>query len=95
MLDGNRFLELGQGLPDSLHRGGRGVGLGGRWIENRQGQSRAGWGELERDMILRRSGAMFGGQGELGALAAQVEIGVAPAMEFTGAAQGLAPLPLN
>ena len=33
---------------------------------------------------------MLGGQGQLGAFAAQVEIGVAPAMEFAGAAQGLA-----
>ena len=33
---------------------------------------------------------MFGGQGQLGASAAQVEIGVAPAVEFAGTAQGLA-----
>ena len=33
---------------------------------------------------------MFGGQGQLGAFAAQVEIGVTPAVEFTGTAQGLA-----
>ena len=39
---------------------------------------------------MGRSGAMFGGQSQLGAFAAHVEIGVAPAMEFTGTAQGLA-----
>ena len=33
---------------------------------------------------------MLGGQRELGAFAAQVEIGVPPAVEFAGAAQGLA-----
>jgi hypothetical protein len=32
---------------------------------------------------------MFGGQGELGTFAAQVKIGVAPAVEFTGTPQGL------
>ena len=33
---------------------------------------------------------MLGGQGQPGAFAAQVEIGVAPAVEFTGATQVLA-----
>ena len=33
---------------------------------------------------------MLGGQGQLGTFAAQVEIGVAPAVEFAGPAQGLA-----
>jgi hypothetical protein len=33
---------------------------------------------------------MFGGQGELVSFAAHVEIGVAPSVEFAGAAQGLA-----
>ena len=33
---------------------------------------------------------MFGGQGQLGSFAAHVEIGVAPAVEFAGTAQGLA-----
>ncbi len=41
-------------------------------------------------MVLGRGGAMFGGQGQLGAFAAQVEIGVAPAVQFAGTAQGLA-----
>ena len=40
-------------------------------------------------MILAGSGAMFGGQRQLRAFAAHVEVRVAPAMEFTGAAQGL------
>src|SRR5437867_4761540 len=33
---------------------------------------------------------MFGGQSQVGTFAAQVEIGVAPAVEFTGTTQGLA-----
>ena len=33
---------------------------------------------------------MLGGQGELGTLAAHIEIGVASAVEFTGTAQSLA-----
>ena len=33
---------------------------------------------------------MFGGQGQLGAFAAHIEIGVAPAVQFAGTAQGLA-----
>ncbi len=41
-------------------------------------------------MILRGGGAMLGRQGQLGAFAAQVEIGVAPTVKFTGAAQRLA-----
>jgi len=32
---------------------------------------------------------MLGGQGQLRALAAHIEIGVSPAMEFAGTAQGL------
>ena len=41
-------------------------------------------------MVLGRRGAMLGRQGQSGAFAAQVEIGVAPAVEFAGTAQGLA-----
>ena len=41
-------------------------------------------------MVLAGSRSMFGGQGQLRALAAHVEIGVAPAVEFAGTAQGLA-----
>ena len=55
-----------------------------------QGQGGARLSELERDMVPGRSGAMLGGQGQLGTFAAQVEIGVAPAVEFAGTAQGLA-----
>src|ERR1022692_1987714 len=40
-------------------------------------------------MLLGRGGTMFGGQGEQGTFAAHIEIGVAPAMKFTGTAQGL------
>src|ERR1022692_3819883 len=41
-------------------------------------------------MILGGGGTMFGGQGEQGTFAAHIKIGVAPAMKFTGTAQGLA-----
>jgi site-specific DNA-methyltransferase (adenine-specific)/adenine-specific DNA-methyltransferase len=41
-------------------------------------------------MVLARSRAMLGGEGQLGALAPHIEIGVTPAVEFAGAAQGLA-----
>ena len=46
--------------------------------------------ELERNVVAARGGAMFGGQSQLGAFAPHVEVGVAPAVEFAGTAQGLA-----
>ena len=55
-----------------------------------QGQGGARLSELEREVVLGRSGAMLGGQGQLGTFAAQVEVGVAPAVEFAGTALGLA-----
>jgi len=55
-----------------------------------QSEGRTGLGEVQWDVIVGRSGAMFGGECQLGALSAQVEIGVAPAVEFAGAALGLA-----
>jgi len=58
-------------------------------FQDREGQGRAGLSELERDVVLGGGRAMFGGQGELGTFAAQVKIGVAPAVEFTGTPQGL------
>ena len=60
-----------------------------RWPAS-QRQGRTGLGEVEGNVIAGSGGAMFGGEGQLGALAAQVEVGVAPAMEFAGTAQGLA-----
>ena len=89
-LNGDGFLELGQGLTHSLYRGGRSFGLNRRACHHAQGQGRARFGELERDVVPARRGAMFGGEGQLGAFAAQIQIGVAPAVEFTGTAQGLA-----
>ena len=59
-------------------------------IQNRQGHRLAGLSQLQRDVILGGSGAMFGGEGQSIALAAHVEIGVAPAVQFAGTAQGLA-----
>ena len=46
--------------------------------------------QLQRNVVLGRRGAVFGGERQLGAAAAQVEVGVAPAVQFAGAAQGLA-----
>jgi hypothetical protein len=40
-------------------------------------------------MVLAGSGAMLGGEGQLGTLAPHIEVGVTPAVEFAGAAQGL------
>ena len=86
----DRFLELGQRLADALDGSGRGIGLRAAGGDDGQGQGRSGRRELERDMILGGSGAVFGGEGQLGTFAAQVEVGVAPAMQFAGTAQGLA-----
>ena len=41
-------------------------------------------------MVLAWRGAMLGGQSQLGAFTAHIEIGVAPAVQFAGTAQGLA-----
>ena len=40
-------------------------------------------------MVLAGSRTMFGRQGQLGALAAHIEIGVTPSVEFAGTAHGL------
>ena len=85
-----RFLELSQGLTHPIHRRGWRGGFDDGMFQNRQSQSRARLSELERDMVLAGSGAMFGGQGQLGTLAPHIEIGVTPAVEFAGTAQGLA-----
>ena len=88
-VNGEGFLPVSQDATNALNDrldGGIGEGVAGAG----QSQGRAGLGEVQRDVVLGRSDAMLGGEGQLGALAAQVEVGVAPAVEFAGAAQGLA-----
>ena len=87
-LNGDGFLQVGQDATNPLsdrlwRRIGQGVTQPG------QSQSGTGLNEMKRDVILGRSGAMLGGEGQLGAASAQVEIGVAPAVEFAGATQSL------
>jgi len=79
-----------QGLAHPLGGGWRRLRWGGSCFHDGQGQGGTGLGELERDVVAARSGAVLGGQGQLGASAPEVEIGVAPAVQFAGAAQGLA-----
>ena len=91
LLDGDGFLEVGQDCATRWRGVGSALGSERRSLcRHGQSQGGAGLSELERDMVLGGSGAMFGGQGQLGAFAAHVEIGVAPAVEFAGTAQGLA-----
>src|SRR5208283_3417183 len=89
LLNGDRFWEVCQSLAHLLYRCGGCVRLGHGPFQNPQGQGAVRLGELERDVVLGRGGAMFGGQGQLRALAAHIQIGVTPAMEFAGTAQGL------
>src|SRR5437764_14724921 len=59
-----------------------------RWtFQNCQGQGGVRLRELEWDVVPAWCRPMFGGQGQGRAFAAQVEIGVAPAVQFAGAAQ--------
>jgi hypothetical protein len=74
---------------NALNVGGLGgVGLSG-FVEERQGQSPIPLNQLQRHVIDRGSGPVLGGKGELTSTATHVEIGVAPTVEFTGAAQSL------
>ena len=86
----HRFLELSQSLTHPIHRCRWRGGFDQGTLKNRQSQSRARLSQLERDMVLAGSGAMLGGEGQLGTFASHVEIGVTPAVELTGTAQGLA-----
>jgi hypothetical protein len=58
-------------------------------LQNAEGQSRPLLLESDGDVLLGEGGAMLGGEGETVALAAQVEVGVSPAMKLAGTAQGL------
>src|SRR5713226_2378532 len=89
-MNGDWFLELGQGLAHPLHRRWWTVGLNRGPFDHRQGYDRVRLGELKRDVVPGRRSAMFSGQGQLRAFAAQIEIGVTPAMKFARTAQGLA-----
>ena len=79
-----RFLELSQSLTHPIHRRGWRDGFDDGMFQDRQSQSRARLSELERDMVLAGRGAMLRGESQLGALAAHIEIGVTPAVEFAG-----------
>ena len=87
LMQADGLVELCQDLTDAV--GGRRfrsrLGQGGG-IDHGQAEGLLGLDELQRDMILRRSGPVFSGKGQLGATPAQVKIGVAPAMQFAGAA---------
>ena len=90
------FFEWCQGLADAFSRGflrtlGRcwGAWLDLPWMKQRQGEGGAVLSQFKRDVVTRWGGAVFCGEGQFIAAAAHVEVGVAPAMEFTGAAQGL------
>jgi hypothetical protein len=54
-----------------------------------KGKGRALGPQFQVDIIHGGSGTVFDRQGQVEPLAAQVEIGVAPAMQVGGAAQGL------
>lgn len=98
VLEGDGLLQGSQGMADAL---GRSFGRGGFrkaflarvdviGIDQGQGQCRAFLGQLERDVIAGGRGAVFGGEGQFSAATAHVKVGVAPAMQFARAAQGLA-----
>jgi hypothetical protein len=83
------LLKLSQRLADAVDRSEGDEGGGATRFHHGQGQGWAGADQLDRDLILRRGGAMFGGEGESCAVAAEVEVGVTPAVEFAGTAEGL------
>ncbi len=71
--------DLVEGLPDARERrglGGGGIALGAGG--HRERQRRTGLGQLQRDVVLRGRGAVLGGEGELRAPAAHIEIRVTP-----------------
>jgi hypothetical protein len=55
-------------------------------IQDGEGGVRAFIGQVKGDVVLRRSGAVLGGEGEPFADAAEIEIGIAPSVEVAGAA---------
>jgi hypothetical protein len=89
-VNGDRLLGLRQSLAHALERSGWGINFHAAGFDDGQSQVRSGRRELEGDLILGGSGAMLGGEGQLGTFAAEVEVGVAPAVQFTGTAEGLA-----
>jgi hypothetical protein len=84
LLHGDGLIQAGQDLLDALE---------GRWFRtglwnggvacNRESQRQTGLSQLEWNVVLGGSGSVFGGQGQLGAAAAHVKIGVTPAVQFT------------
>ena len=95
LLHGDGMIELGQGGADasgwgSFRRRFCGAGFDVSGIHQGEGEAGVLLQKFEGDVVAGWGGAVFGGEGQLFAAAAHVEVGVAPAMEFAGAAQGLA-----
>jgi len=64
LLDGGGLAQLSQCLEDPIHSRDLRVGWRGRDLgEDRQSQGRLALGELEGNVVLRGSGAVFGGEG--------------------------------
>lgn len=84
-------IQTGQRVPNPLDRSrGRGGWWVGRGPEDRKGEGRTVLSQLEGEGIGGGGGPVLGGEGEGLLVAAEVEIGVAPAVEFARTAQGLA-----
>jgi len=87
------FLAIGERRGDALIHGRRldatlGLGIG---LAGLQGEGVVLLGELERDAGHGGGGAMLGGQDDaVVAIAAEIEVGIAPGVELRRSAQGLA-----
>ena len=95
LLHGDGTIELGEGGANPsgwgvFRRRFCGADFDVPGIHQCEGEAGVLLEKFERDVVARWGGAVFGGEGQLFAAAAHVEVGVAPAMEFAGAAQGLA-----
>jgi hypothetical protein len=87
--------RVGQGLLDAVakregHRRRRETIGAGTIVDDVEGERLALLAELDDEAVARGRGAMFDGQAQRVAPAAQIEIRVAPRAEFGGAAERLA-----
>src|SRR5579864_4758713 len=62
---------------------------GGGMFDDFEREGVTALGEFDPHRLCRRCGAMLNGEGEIIAVAAQIEIGVPPGVELGGAAQRL------
>jgi hypothetical protein len=86
----NGAIEAGQGFSDTVGWTERaGGGRVQRASKDFQSQSRTVLSQLDGKGIGGGGGTVFSGEGESILLSAQVEVGVAPAVEFARSAQGL------